>query len=227
MSWKWLSNTTGKTEQPVSDLHSGPQMAKKIRMPSSRGAFGENAVRIVAAIRSEWSQRTNGIHQNKLRSKMKGNLRIKRTVWLLLAGLCLSTTAANLSRVSEMGANRKILNFIESRHIQEYLKNFLDANGYAGQLMSFNGTNSDREPKRIIDRWIETNTPLGRASRANPPTIAHFFRSASSLVRSSSWSGFQSIATAGSDARSTSMSAVEMSIRRSSNFFSRGTSLSR
>lgn len=75
-------------------------------------------------------------------------------------------------KVSEKGANRKALIFTESRHNQEALKNFLDANGYAGQLVLFNGTNSNRESKRIIDRGIETNASLGRVGRAHPPTAS-------------------------------------------------------
>ena len=76
----------------------------------------------------------------------------------------LEALRTGFTRMSEMGANRKALIFTESRRTQEYLKNFLDANGYAGQLVLFNGTNSDPESKRIIDRWIETNAPLGRVS---------------------------------------------------------------
>jgi SNF2 family DNA or RNA helicase len=56
-----------------------------------------------------------------------------------------------------MGANRKALVFTESRRTQEYLKNFLESNGYGGQLVLFNGTNADPDSRRIIDKWIEAN----------------------------------------------------------------------
>jgi ERCC4-related helicase len=66
--------------------------------------------------------------------------------------------------MANMGARRKALVFTESRRTQEYLKNFLEANGYGGQLVLFNGTNSDPESRRIIDQWIEANAKTGRVT---------------------------------------------------------------
>ncbi len=99
----------------------------------------------------------------------------------------LEALRTGFTRMAEMGANRKALIFTESRRTQEYLKNFLDANGYAGQLVLFNGTNSDPESKRIIDRWIETNAPLGRASGsravdARTALVEHFRDHASVMI---------------------------------------------
>lgn len=67
-------------------------------------------------------------------------------------------------RMSEMGANHKALVFTESRRTQDYLKNFLETNGYAGQVVLFNGTNSDPESRQIIDRWMEANAGTGRVT---------------------------------------------------------------
>src|SRR5690606_4735069 len=39
------------------------------------------------------------------------------------------------SELEKMSANRKALIFTESRRTQEYLKNFLEANGYGGQIV--------------------------------------------------------------------------------------------
>jgi hypothetical protein len=47
------------------------------------------------------------------------------------------------SNMADMGASRKALIFTESRRTQEYLKSFLEANGYAGQVVLFSGSNSD------------------------------------------------------------------------------------
>ncbi len=99
----------------------------------------------------------------------------------------LEALRTGFTRMAEMGANRKALIFTESRRTQEYLKNFLDANGYAGQIVLFNGTNSDSESKRIIDRWIETNAPLGRASGsravdARTALVEHFRDHASVMI---------------------------------------------
>ena len=49
-------------------------------------------------------------------------------------------------QMTTTGAARKALIFTESRRTQEYLKNFLETNGYAGQVVLFNGTNGGPEP---------------------------------------------------------------------------------
>jgi ubiquitin len=68
------------------------------------------------------------------------------------------------SRMAEMRASRKGLIFTESRRTQQYLKSFLEASGYAGQIVLFSGTNSDPESQAIYQRWLETNRETGRAS---------------------------------------------------------------
>ncbi|MEI6797682.1 MAG: SNF2-related protein [Pseudomonadota bacterium] len=53
-----------------------------------------------------------------------------------------------------MGAHRKALIFTESRRTQDYLRDFLEKNGYAGQVVTFSGTNSDRKTQDIYERWV-------------------------------------------------------------------------
>ncbi len=89
--------------------------------------------------------------------------------------------------MAKMGANRKALIFTESRRTQEYLKNFLEANGYAGQIVLFNGTNSDPESRQVIDRWIEANAGAGRVTGSRPidsrtALIEHFRDHASVMI---------------------------------------------
>jgi len=64
--------------------------------------------------------------------------------------------------------NRKALVFTESRRTQEYLRNFLEANGYGGQIVLFNGTNTDQQSRQILDRWIEANAGTGRVTGSRP-----------------------------------------------------------
>jgi superfamily II DNA/RNA helicase len=68
------------------------------------------------------------------------------------------------TEMAKMGAKRKALIFTESRRTQEYLRNFLEANGYGGQIVLFNGTNADPLSRQIIDRWIEANAGTGRVT---------------------------------------------------------------
>lgn len=76
----------------------------------------------------------------------------------------LSALEIGFEEMGKMGAARKALIFTESRRTQEFVKNFLDANGYAGKIVSFSGTNTGDEPKAIYERWLETNKETGRIS---------------------------------------------------------------
>lgn len=67
-------------------------------------------------------------------------------------------------QMATTGAAKKALIFTESRRTQEYLKSFLEAHGYAGRVVQFNGTNGGPEATAIYDRWVERNRENGRAS---------------------------------------------------------------
>jgi len=56
-------------------------------------------------------------------------------------------------KLEELGANRKAVIFTESRRTQQYLWDLLNANGYAGQVMTFNGTNTDSHSAEIYKEW--------------------------------------------------------------------------
>ena len=67
-------------------------------------------------------------------------------------------------QMATTGAMRKALIFTESRRTQEYLKAFLESQGYQGQVVLFNGTNGGPEATAIYARWAEENRDTGRAS---------------------------------------------------------------
>lgn len=67
-------------------------------------------------------------------------------------------------QMTATGAARKALIFTESRRTQDYLKAFLESNGYGGQVVLFNGTNGGPEATAIYERWIEKNRDTGRVS---------------------------------------------------------------
>ena len=90
-------------------------------------------------------------------------------------------------QMEKMGAKRKALIFTESRRTQEYLKNFLESNGYGDQLVLFNGTNSDPDSRRIVNKWIEDNAASGRVTGSRPidsrtALIEHFQQNASVMI---------------------------------------------
>lgn len=58
-------------------------------------------------------------------------------------------------KAADLGAPQKALVFTESRRTQLYLYQLLEANGYAGKVVLFNGTNSDPASKAIYQRWLK------------------------------------------------------------------------
>jgi hypothetical protein len=67
-------------------------------------------------------------------------------------------------QMDRVGAQHRALIFTESRRTQDYVKDFLEANGFAGKVIRFNGSNNGPEERAIYDRWVEVNAPLGRSS---------------------------------------------------------------
>jgi vacuolar-type H+-ATPase subunit I/STV1 len=72
------------------------------------------------------------------------------------------------TEMEKRGANRKALIFTESRRTQDYLTNFLEANGYSGQIVLFNGTNADPDSRRIINCWMTDHAGTGRVTGSRP-----------------------------------------------------------
>lgn len=58
-------------------------------------------------------------------------------------------------KMAELRAPRKAIIFTESKRTQEYLHRFLSANGHAGKLVLFSGTNTHEESTAIFQRWLE------------------------------------------------------------------------
>ena len=72
------------------------------------------------------------------------------------------------AEMQKMGANRRALIFTESRRTQDYLKSFLEANGYTNKVIVFNGTNTAQDTRAIYDSWLDKNHGTGRISHSRP-----------------------------------------------------------
>ncbi|MBS0265835.1 MAG: ASCH domain-containing protein, partial [Planctomycetes bacterium] len=59
------------------------------------------------------------------------------------------------AKAVELGALPRALIFTESRRTQTYLRGLLEAHGYAGKIVLFNGTNTDADSKRIYQEWLQ------------------------------------------------------------------------
>ncbi len=65
-------------------------------------------------------------------------------------------------------APRKAVIFTESRRTQTFLKEFLEANGHAGKVVVFNGSNNDPDSKQIFETWAAKNRDSGRMTGSRP-----------------------------------------------------------
>ena len=74
-------------------------------------------------------------------------------------------------KMTEMGAAQRAVIFTESRRTQAYLKDFLEANGYAGRVITFNGTNKEPETTAIYEHWVEFNKESGRTTGSRPVDV--------------------------------------------------------
>lgn len=65
-----------------------------------------------------------------------------------------------------LGGRRKAVIFTESVRTQAWLKELLDANGYAGKIALLNGSNKDADSKKIYEAWRQRHEGSGRISGA-------------------------------------------------------------
>ncbi len=65
-------------------------------------------------------------------------------------------------------APRKAVIFTESRRTQIFLKEFLEANGHAGKVVIFNGSNNDPDSKQTYESWASKNRDSGRMTGSRP-----------------------------------------------------------
>lgn len=82
---------------------------------------------------------------------------------------------------------QKAVIFTESRRTQDWLCQFLESSGYAGKVVTFNGTNKDESTQRIYERWVESNKAAGRVTGSRQvdmraAILDHFKKEASILI---------------------------------------------
>ena len=75
------------------------------------------------------------------------------------------------TEMEKIGAARKAIIFTESRRTQQFIQAFLEANGYAGKTITFNGTNTEPASKEVYEKWKETNKNTGRSTGSRPVDV--------------------------------------------------------
>ncbi|MDD2230037.1 MAG: SNF2-related protein [Candidatus Cloacimonetes bacterium] len=98
----------------------------------------------------------------------------------------LTALDVGFSQMHKMGAAQKAVIFTESRRTQAWLKDYLEANGYAGEVLTFNGSNKDDATGNIYTDWLAKNKDTGRSSGSRQvdlrTAIIDHFRDFSSIL---------------------------------------------
>ncbi len=111
---------------------------------------------------------------------MAENIKVDAKAQALLKALHVS-----LDKVEAFGGQRKVLIFTESCHTQEYLKDFLENNGY-NKVVCFNGTNKSQEANHIYHEWLSKNIGksgvTGYTQIDKKQSLVDFFRDSAEIM---------------------------------------------
>lgn len=94
------------------------------------------------------------IEELKEFKKLASTISVDEKTKALMIALRVSFSKLATLGVKEKPAKKAII-FTESRRTQEYLKEYLEAHGYKGKILLFNGTNKSPESKLINQNWLK------------------------------------------------------------------------
>ncbi|OGT06285.1 MAG: DEAD/DEAH box helicase [Gammaproteobacteria bacterium GWE2_37_16] len=98
----------------------------------------------------------------------------------------LQALETGFKKAQELGAQRKALIFTESRRTQEYLYRLLSESEYKDKIVLFNGTNSDRQAKKIYQAWLEkyqgTDKISGSSSADKRAALVEYFTNQAEIM---------------------------------------------
>ncbi|WP_420137928.1 SNF2-related protein [Sphingomonas sp.] len=102
-----------------------------------------------------------------------------------------------LDQIRDKGGKRKAVIFTESVRTQNYLRDLLTANDYAGQIVLMNGSNNDDDSKEIYAAWKERHAGTDRISGSKTAdmkaAIVEAFRSDDKAILIATESGAEGI----------------------------------
>lgn len=92
----------------------------------------------------------------------------------------MSALQMGFAKARELNGPEKAIIFTESTRTQVYLKQVLEAHGFTGRIVLFNGTNKDSDSKTLYQKWLARNAGTDRVTGS--PTadmraaLVEFFR---------------------------------------------------
>jgi len=89
-------------------------------------------------------------------------------------------------KLQELGAAKKAIIFTESTRTQFYLKEILERQGFAGQIVLFNGSNNDDHSRSIYAQWQKQHAGTDRISGSHSAdkrqAIVDWFRNEATIM---------------------------------------------
>lgn len=87
-------------------------------------------------------------------------------------------------KLKEEGAERKALIFTESTKTQSFLREMLEANGYAGKVVLFNGKASEPQTNEIYNRWCTEHPDMVSGIKAadRRAAIVDYFKNKAEIM---------------------------------------------
>jgi hypothetical protein len=102
-----------------------------------------------------------------------------------------------LDKIEKRGGRRKAVIFTESVRTQNYLANLLSENGYAGQIVLLNGSNSDPDSRALYRAWLDkhkgTDAVSGSRSADMKAAVVEAFRGDDKTILIATESGAEGI----------------------------------
>ncbi|OYD52446.1 ATP-dependent helicase [Thauera propionica] len=130
-------------EEEVSEAEEGAEVLTPVPAEGSKPDVSKDFQAVRAAITAEIEELTAFVDAAQaLQTDTKAQALLK-------------ALALGFGKMAELNAPRKAIIFTESKRTQEYLHRFLSANGHAGKLVLFSGTNTHEESTAIYQRWLE------------------------------------------------------------------------
>ena len=134
----------------------------------------------------EQSAHERGLLEDEIRELSQYRDLAQRTTHNAKGTALLTALGKGFTKLEELGANRKAIIFTESRRTQAYLKDHLEANGYVGQVVTFNGTNTEPEARAIYAAWLERHRGddcvTGSKTADIRSALVEYFRDSASIM---------------------------------------------
>jgi len=140
-----LENSQALTARLIEDYETADELSDELESDAANAEpVGSVALQAELLCRAQEIERLSGYRNlaRRIQSNRKGEA-------------LLQVLGRAFAMVDKLGGKRKAVVFTESRRTQGYLRELLEANGYAGRTVLLNGSNDDEDSKALYSDWLE------------------------------------------------------------------------